>query len=98
LSFISANIFFFDRGSSDQISLDQNCLFSVDQKFHFQLIEFFETFQLIETFINDLINCQKRTYGFWQLLQSSNNGILKSFDQVPKFASYVLALDRNFLS
>ena len=36
--------------SFDRISLDQNCLFSVDQKFHFQLIEFFETFQLIEKF------------------------------------------------
>jgi hypothetical protein len=39
-----------DRGLLDQISLDQNCLFSVDRKFHFQLIKFFETFQLIEKF------------------------------------------------
>jgi hypothetical protein len=65
-----------DRGLLDRISLDQNCLFSVDQKFHFQLINFFETFQFIKTFINDLIKCQKRTYGFWQLIESSNNGIL----------------------
>jgi hypothetical protein len=43
-------IYLFDRGSLDQISLDRNCLFSVDQKFHFQLIEFFETFQLIKKF------------------------------------------------
>ncbi len=42
--------------TTDRISLDQNCLFSVDWKFHFQ--------------------CQKRTYGFWQLIKSSNNGIL----------------------
>jgi hypothetical protein len=26
--------------------------------------------------IKILINCQKRTYGFWQLIKSSNNGIL----------------------
>ncbi len=37
-----------DRGLFDQNSLDQNCVFSVDQKFHNQLIKFFETFQLIE--------------------------------------------------
>jgi hypothetical protein len=39
-----------DRGSFDQNSLDQNCVFSVDQKFHNQLIKFFETFQLIKKF------------------------------------------------
>jgi hypothetical protein len=39
-----------DRGSLDRISLDRNCLFSVDQKFHFQLIEFFVAFHLIKTF------------------------------------------------
>jgi hypothetical protein len=32
---------FLDRGSFDQNSVDQNCVFSVDQKFHNQLIEFF---------------------------------------------------------
>ena len=40
----------FGISSLDQISLDRNCLFSVDRKFHFQLIEFFETFKLIENF------------------------------------------------
>ena len=30
-----------DKGSFDQNSLDQNCVFSVDQKFHNQLIKFF---------------------------------------------------------
>jgi hypothetical protein len=34
-----------DRRSFDQNSLDQNCVFSVDRKFHNQLIKFFETFQ-----------------------------------------------------
>ena len=34
-----------DRGSFDRNSLDQNCVFSVDRKFHNQLTEFFETFQ-----------------------------------------------------
>jgi hypothetical protein len=53
-----------DRGLFDQNSVDQNCLFSVDQNFHNQLTKFFETFQLI-----------------------------KKFDQLPKFASYFLALD-----
>jgi hypothetical protein len=31
---------FFDRGSLDRNSLDQNCHFSVDQKFHNHLTEF----------------------------------------------------------
>jgi hypothetical protein len=39
-----------DRGSFDQNSLDGTCLFSVDQNFHNQLTEFFETFQLIKKF------------------------------------------------
>jgi hypothetical protein len=33
-----------DRGLLDRISLDQNCLFSVDQKFHFQLIKILRLF------------------------------------------------------
>jgi hypothetical protein len=32
------------------MSLDRNCVFSVDRKCHNQLTEFFETFQLIEKF------------------------------------------------
>jgi hypothetical protein len=31
---------------------------------------------LIETFINDLINCQNPSVLFWQLIKSSNNSIL----------------------
>jgi hypothetical protein len=89
-----------DRGSFDRNSLDRNCLFSVDQNFHNQLTEFFETFQLIEKFdqlpknnlqilavdqnFNNvilsyfklLINCQNLQVIFWQLIESSNNGIL----------------------
>jgi hypothetical protein len=45
---------------TDRISLDRNCLFSVDQKFHFQLIKFFETFHLIETFNNALNQMPKK--------------------------------------
>ncbi len=43
----------------------------------YHLIELFETFQLIESINNVilsyfklLINCQKRTYGFWQLIET----------------------------
>ena len=39
-----------DRGSFDQKSVDQNCHFSVDRKFHNQLTKFVETFQLMEKF------------------------------------------------
>jgi hypothetical protein len=37
-----------DRGSFDQKSVDRNCVFSVDQNFHYQLTEIFDAFQLIE--------------------------------------------------
>jgi len=37
-----------DRGSLDRISVDRKSLFSVDWKFYFHLIKFFETFHLIE--------------------------------------------------
>ena len=42
-----------DRGSFDQKSVDQNCVFSVDQNFHNQLTEILDGFQLIETFNNE---------------------------------------------
>ena len=42
----------------------------------YHLIKLFEIFQLIESFINVIlsyfklsIKCQKRTYGFWQLIE-----------------------------
>jgi hypothetical protein len=37
-----------ESGSVDQISLDQNCQFSVDRKFHFHMIKFLESFHLIK--------------------------------------------------
>jgi hypothetical protein len=42
-----------DRGPFDQKSVDQNCVFSVDQNFHNQLTEILDGFQLIETFNNE---------------------------------------------
>ena len=46
-------IYLYDRGSFDQKSVDQNCVFSVDQNFHNQLTEILDAFQLIETFNNE---------------------------------------------
>jgi hypothetical protein len=43
-------VYFFDRGSFDQKSVDPNCVLSVDRNFHNQLTEIFDTFQLIEKF------------------------------------------------
>jgi hypothetical protein len=39
-----------DKGLFDQKSVDRNCVLSVDQNFHNQLTEIFDTFQLIEKF------------------------------------------------
>ena len=39
-----------DRGSVDQISVDQNCVLSLDQNYVNHLIKFFDTFHLIELF------------------------------------------------
>ena len=47
-------------------SLDQNCVFSVDRKFHNQLTKFFETFQLIK----NSINCQNLQVIFCHLIES----------------------------
>ncbi len=44
---------FKDRGSFDRNSLDRNCVLSVDQNFHNQLTEIFETFHLIEILNNE---------------------------------------------
>jgi hypothetical protein len=57
-----------ERGLLDRISLDRKSLFSLDQKFHFHLIEFFETFHLIEFFET------------FHLIETFNN----VFDQTPK--------------
>ena len=42
-----------DRGSLDRISLDQNCVLSLDRNYVNHLIEFFDTFHLIEICNND---------------------------------------------
>jgi hypothetical protein len=46
-------IYLYDRRSFDQKSVDQNCVFSVDQNFHNQLTEILDAFQLIKTFNNE---------------------------------------------
>ncbi len=51
-----------DRGSVDQISLDQISWSNFS-------IKRLKSCHLIESFINDSINCQKRTYGFWHLIK-----------------------------
>ena len=82
------------KRSLDRISVDRNCVLSVDRNCGNHLIEFFDTFHLIKLFdqlikknwrilavdqnfkitkndINKIsINCQKRTYRFWQLIES----------------------------
>ncbi len=45
------------------------------------------------------INCQNLQDIFWQLIESSNNGILgiiKTFDQLPKSVGSFLAVDQKF--
>ncbi len=44
---------FTNRGPFDQKSVDQNCVFSVDQNFDNQLTKILDGFQLIETFNNE---------------------------------------------
>ena len=68
------------KRSLDRISVDRNCVLSLDRNYVYHLIEF----HLIESVDRNFkkpkipllelsINCQKRTYGFWQLIE-----ILKS--------------------
>jgi hypothetical protein len=64
-----------DRELFDQNSLDQNCVFSVDQKFHNQLTEFFETFQLIKKFDQ----LPKKNLQILAVDQNFNNVILSYF-------------------
>ena len=48
------------KRSLDRISLDQNCHFSVDQNFTNHLIEFFDTFHLIESLNNEFDQTPKK--------------------------------------
>ncbi len=77
-----------DRGSLDRISLDRNCHFSLDQKFHFHLIKFFGTFHLIESFNNAFDQTPKKL--------SLDRIINKTFDPLPKKNGRILALDSKF--
>jgi len=43
-------MFVSDRGPFDRKSVDQNCVFSVDQNFHNQLTKILDAFQLIKKF------------------------------------------------
>ena len=61
-----------DRGSFDQNSLDQNCLFSVDRNFHNQLTKIFDAFQLIEKFDQ----LPKKNWRILAVDQNFNNGIV----------------------
>ena len=56
----------FDRGSVDRISLDRNCVFSLDRN----LLITWSNFLTLFTWSNYSIKCQKRTYGFWHLIES----------------------------
>ncbi len=82
-------------------AFDQNFFF-----FFFTWSNFTWSFQLIKTFINVIlsyfklsINCQNLQVLFWQLIKSSNNGILgflSTFDQLPKSMGSFLAVDRMY--
>ena len=48
------------KRSLDQISLDRNCHFSVDRNFTNHLIEFFDTFHLIESLSNEFDQTPKK--------------------------------------
>ncbi len=63
---------FVDRGPFDRKSVDQNCVFSVDQNFHNQLTEILDAFQLIEKFDQ----LPKKNLRILAVDQNFNNGIL----------------------
>ena len=54
----------YDRVPFDRKSVDQNCVFSVDQNFHNQLTKILDGFQLIETFNNDFGQLPKSISSF----------------------------------
>ncbi len=85
-----------EKGSVDQISLDQNCHFSLDQKFHFHLIKFFETFHLIELF--DLVSfTRSKDFGTRLKVLKAKNTIIRTFNLVPKNNLQFWTLDQKFL-
>ena len=56
------------KRSLDQISLDRNCHFSVDQNFTNHLIKFFDTFHLIESLNNEFDQLPKSVGSFLALV------------------------------
>jgi hypothetical protein len=52
-SFFNIQMGYFGKRSLDRISLDRNCVLSLDQNYVNHLIEFFDTFHLIEICNND---------------------------------------------
>jgi hypothetical protein len=87
-----------DRGSFDQNSLDRNCVFSVDQKFHNKLIKFFETFQLIKKLDQVPKNNLRISIGSFlaldQKFKITQNYINKTFDQL-KRSSEIRSTDKK---
>jgi hypothetical protein len=59
-----------------------------------------QNFKITKNDINKiLINCQKRTDGFWQLIETffkAYNTIIRTFDQLPKSVGSFLAVDRMY--
>ena len=51
---------FHDRGLFDRNSVDQNCVLSLDRNYVNHLIEFFDTFHLIEICNNDFGQTPKK--------------------------------------
>ena len=84
-----------DRGSFDRNSLDRNCVLSVDQNFHYQLTEIFDTFQLIKKF-DQLPKKNLRILAVDRNFLKALNTIIRTFDQLPKNNLQILALDRKF--
>ncbi len=71
--------------SLDRNSLDRNCVISVDQNFHNQLTEFFETFQLIKKFNQRSVD---------RKFKITQNDINKNFDQL-KRSSEIRSTDKK---
>jgi hypothetical protein len=72
------------KRSLDRISVDRNCDLSVDRNFTNHLIEFFDTFHLIEICNNDFGQTPKNL---------SVDQIIRSTAKIDRF---FLALDRKF--
>jgi hypothetical protein len=70
---------FSGKRSLDRISVDRNCVLSLDRNYVNHLIKFHLIESVDQNFkkpkiplleLSSTINCQKRTYGFWQLIET----------------------------